>query len=79
MTAEVDSMNDVQAELADQVIQGLYGIGLKLEYSIALVDDSPAQTRAALDSAISDLGDLIDVLRGQVNGLIGPEALSDYD
>jgi hypothetical protein len=79
MTSQSTTLNTGQAAFIDQVIQALYGIGLKLEYSLALVEDGPVQTRAALDSAITDLGDLIDVLRSQVTGLIGTEVLSDYD
>jgi hypothetical protein len=61
--------------LADRVIQDLYGIGLKVEYSIALLEDSPVQTRVALDAVISDLGQLIDILRSEVSGLVAPGEL----
>ena len=54
---------DPPTDLMDRLIQGLYGLGLKLEYCIALVDESPDQARAGLDAAISDLGDVIDDLR----------------
>jgi hypothetical protein len=54
---------DPRTELMDRLIQGLYALGLKLEYCIVLVDESPEQARAGLDAAISDLGDVIDDLR----------------
>ena len=54
---------DPRTELMDRLIQGLYGLGLKLEYCIALIDESPDQARAGLDAAITDLGDTIDDLR----------------
>ncbi|HEY7465825.1 MAG TPA: histidine kinase [Dehalococcoidia bacterium] len=54
---------DPRIELMDRLIQGLYGLGLKLEYCIALIDESPDQARAGLDAAITDLGDVIDDLR----------------
>jgi signal transduction histidine kinase len=55
--------SDPKTELMDRLIQGLYGLGLKLEYCIALVDESPEQARAGLDAAITDLGEVIDDLR----------------
>ena len=50
---------DDEFESHDQTIQALYGIGLKLEYCIDLVNESPNDARAALDSAISGLGEVI--------------------
>ena len=58
-----------QAELLDRMIQGLYGLGLKLEYCIALVDESPDQAQAGLDAAITDLGEVIDLMRRHMQSL----------
>jgi hypothetical protein len=52
-----------ESEFMDRLIQGLYGLGLKLEYCIALVEESPDQARDGLDAAITDLGEVIDDLR----------------
>lgn len=56
-------------ELRDSAVQSLYGIGLKLEYCIALVDESPAQAKAGLDAAISGLNELIGELRVSMSEL----------
>ncbi|HLG11500.1 MAG TPA: histidine kinase [Dehalococcoidia bacterium] len=66
-----DRTGNPQADLMDRMIQGLYGLGLKLEYCIALVDESPEQARAGLDAAITDLGEVIDVMRHHMQSLRG--------
>jgi hypothetical protein len=55
-----------QAELLERTIQGLYALGLKLEYCIALVDEAPEQARAGLDAAITNLGEVIDDMRSHI-------------
>ena len=53
----------------EHLIQGLYALGLKLEYCINLVEESPEQARDGLDSAITGLGEAIDLLRDHMQGL----------
>lgn len=53
--------------LYDETIQALFGIGLRLEYCIALVDEAPEQAKLSLDATISDLGILIAELRGRID------------
>jgi signal transduction histidine kinase len=50
-------------EVHDAAIQALYGLGLKLEYCIDLVDDSPEQAKAGLDGAINTIGEMISSIR----------------
>ena len=64
-----DGASNPQADLMDRMIQGLYGLGLKLEYCIALVDESPDQAQAGLDAAITDLGQVIDLMRRHMQSL----------
>ena len=53
----------------DDTIQALFGIGLKIEYCIALLDESPEQAKAGLDATISDLSTLIEGLRDRIDDL----------
>lgn len=55
--------------LHDRTIQALFGIGLKLEYCIMLVDESPDQAKDGLDAAIGALTDLIGDLRTRIDTL----------
>jgi signal transduction histidine kinase len=50
-------------EIHDNAIQTLYGVGLKLEYCIALMDESPEQAKAGLDATISAIGEMISSIR----------------
>jgi len=58
---------DIELDLHDGTIQALFGVGLKLEYCMALVDESPEQAKAGLDAAISNLSDLIETLRSRIH------------
>ena len=67
-------MTDPQTEESelkrhDDTIQALFGIGLKIEYCIALFDESPEQAKAGLDATISDLSILISTLRDRIDVL----------
>ena len=53
----------------DTTIQGLYGLGLKLEYCLALLDESPEQAKGGLDAAVTEVGQLIEPLRKQIHKL----------
>jgi len=63
------SASSHELTLHDNTIQSLFGIGLRIEYCIALLDESPDQAKAGLDSAITDLGDLIAELRGRIDDI----------
>jgi signal transduction histidine kinase len=63
------SDEEVELKLHDETIQALFGIGLRIEYCIALVDDSPDQAKASLDGTISDLSELISDLRDRIDRL----------
>jgi hypothetical protein len=55
-----------QIALLDKTIQGLFALGLKLEYCIALVDESPEQAKAGLDAALNGIVDLMEPLRDRI-------------
>ena len=52
--------------LHDDLIQWLWGVGLKLEYCIALVDESPEQAKDGLEEAITILSDVIVQIRSRL-------------
>ena len=58
-----------ELELHDDTIQALFGIGLKIEYCIALLEEAPGEARAGLEASIADLSDLIAGLRGRIDDL----------
>lgn len=60
-------LDEHELHLHDETIQALFGIGLRLEYCITLVDEAPEQAKLSLDATISDLGDLIAELRGRID------------
>ena len=60
---------EFELKLHDDTIQALFGIGLKIEYCIALFDESPDQAKAGLDGTISDLSELIEGLRQRIDRL----------
>lgn len=64
-----DGQHSPEIDLMDKTIQGLYGLGLKLEYCLALLDESPEQARDGLDAAVNEVGRLIEPLRRQIQGL----------
>jgi hypothetical protein len=69
----VDIQPDFQGQdelkLYDDTIQSLFGIGLRIEYGIALIDEAPDQAKASLDGTIGDLSDLIAELRLRIDRL----------
>jgi hypothetical protein len=52
-----------ELELKDRTIQALFGLGLKLEYCIALIDEAPEQAKLGVDSSITTLSELIGEIR----------------
>ena len=58
-----------ELRLHDETIQALFGLGLRLEYCIALIDESPEAAKASLDTTISDLSILIGELRGRIDDI----------
>lgn len=58
-----------ELELHDSTIQMLCALGLKIEYCQALLDESPDQARAGLDSVITEMSELIAGLRGRIDNI----------
>jgi signal transduction histidine kinase len=44
----------------------LFAISLKLEYCLAVIDESPEQTKAGLNHVVADLDGLITDLRDRI-------------
>jgi signal transduction histidine kinase len=69
MSTELENLPDqseLELDLHDRTIQALFGLGLKLEYCIQLVDASPDQVKAGLEGVIINLDQLIEQLRGRI-------------
>jgi len=64
-----EGQHSAEIDLMDSTIQGLYGLGLKLEYCLELLDESPEQARDGLDAAVNEVGRLIEPLRRQIQRL----------
>jgi signal transduction histidine kinase len=62
-------IDDTELKIHDEAIQALFGIGLKIEYCIALFDESPEQAKLGLDTTISDISQLIAHLRERIDDL----------
>jgi hypothetical protein len=66
-------------DFLDGLVHGLFGLGLKLEYCVALMDDSPDQAKSGIDAAIGNVGQLIEPLRYEIERLSGAFAHNEAD
>ena len=55
-----------ELQLHDNTIQMLFAITLKVEYCLAVIDESPDQAKIGLDHVVTDLSDLITGLRDRI-------------
>ena len=56
-------------EFLDRILQDLFGLGLKLEYCLSVLDDAPAQARLGMEGVVSGLGDLAEPIRDEIQKL----------
>jgi signal transduction histidine kinase len=69
MSTELEShpdQSELELDLHDNTIQALFGLGLKLEYCIQLIDSAPEQVKGGLEGVILNLDALIEQLRGRI-------------
>jgi hypothetical protein len=59
----------VEIEFLDRILQGLFGLGLKLEYCLSVLDDSPAQARVGLEGVVSGFDELTEPIRDEITRL----------
>lgn len=69
MASEHEGSAPLELRLHDDTIQMLFGLGLRIEYCIALMDESPEQAKEGLDHVITDLNEVIAALRGRIEDL----------
>lgn len=55
--------------LHDDTIQMLFAISLKVEYCLAVLEDSPQQAKAGLDHVLTDINSVIGNLRNRITTL----------
>jgi hypothetical protein len=64
-----DTAEPEELILHDDTIQMLFGISLKVEYCLDVLEDSPEQVKAGLSHILGDLGDVITGLRNRMGVL----------
>lgn len=69
-------LSERDIEFLDRILQDLFGLGLKLEYSLSVLDDAPAQARVAMEDVVSGLDDIVEPLRSQILKLGSSRRLS---
>ena len=68
-----ESQDDI--EFLDRILQDLFGMGLKLEYCITVLDDAPAQARAGMEGVVTGLDQLVEPIRAEIRRLDGSRKL----
>jgi hypothetical protein len=53
-------------EFLDRILQDLFGLGLKLEYCLSVLDETPAQARVGMEDVVSGLEEMVDPIRAQI-------------
>jgi len=56
-------------EFLDRILQDLFGVGLKLEYCLSVLEDSPSQARIGIEDAVGNLAEMMGPIRGQIHKL----------
>jgi hypothetical protein len=62
-------LGDTEPEIHEATIQHLYGLGLRLEACLHLIEEERETHIEIIDSAITSLGCLIDRLRARIEAL----------
>ena len=55
-----------ELDLLDETIQALFGIGLKLQFCLELLDASPEQVRSGIEGAIVNLDEMVETFRSRI-------------
>jgi hypothetical protein len=79
--APCDSQELFQAgdiEFLDRILHDIFGMGLKLEYCLTVLDDAPAQARTGMEGVVTSLNQLVEPIRAEIRRLdrsrkLGPE------
>jgi hypothetical protein len=53
-------------EFLDRILQNLFGLGLKLEYCLSVLEDSPCQARVGVEGVIEGLSQLAGPIRDEI-------------
>jgi hypothetical protein len=53
----------------DRILQDLFGLGLKLEYCLTVMEDTPAQARTGIEGVVSGLDNLAEPIRNEIHRL----------
>ena len=61
------SIRDI--DFLDHILQDLFGMGLKLQYCLAVLDDTPAEARDGIEDVVSSLSDMAEPIRMRIHKL----------
>lgn len=64
-----DHLSEKDIEFLDHLLQDLFGVGLKLEYCLSVIDDAPSQARTGLKDVVSSLDDMVEPIRARIHRL----------
>jgi signal transduction histidine kinase len=64
-------------EFLDRILQDLFGMGLKLEYCLSVLDDAPAQAKTGMEDVVTDLDQLVEPIRAEIRRLGGSRNLAE--
>ena len=64
----------VDLKLHDETIQALYGVSLRLQAAVTLVDESPEAVTGELDKAVRAIDSVIADLRERIEGVNNGES-----
>jgi hypothetical protein len=68
--ASESRISERDVEFLDQVLQDLFGVGLKLEYCLSVLEDSPEQAKMGIEDAVSGLDEIASPIREQIQRLL---------
>lgn len=76
-SASSNRFSERDVEFLDRILQDLFGLGLKLEYCLSVLDDTPDQARTGIEDVVSGLDDISVPIREQIHRLAGSLKLSN--
>jgi hypothetical protein len=70
-------LNEYDIQFLDRILQDLFGVGLKLEYCLSVLEDAPAQARTGMEDVVTDLDQLVEPIRDEIRRLGGSRNLAE--
>lgn len=64
-----DRLSSRDIDFLDHILQDLFGMGLKLQYCLAVLDDTPAEARDGIEDVVTTLGEMAEPIRMRIHNL----------